>query len=151
MKPIEEQITENLTQSLEGIRINAGDNFNASAEEGEAQGNSALAASLTLRSDSTSLMPGISSLGRDHYVKRYTIEAPVSVSDDSAADSDERAASRLAADIVKAVMDDYQRGALALNTKIIKLDYGQLVGDRYGAVVTLEVHFWTLKDDPFNQ
>lgn len=149
MKPIEEQITENMTESLAVIRLNAGNSFDATASEGEAQGNTMLPADIIIRSDSA--MPlNNGALGRDHWQKRYFVEAAVSVSDDHADDTDERAATRLAAEIYKAVMDDYQRGGLALNTKFVKTDYGH-IGDRFGCIVQFDVHFWTLRDDPFNQ
>lgn len=151
MKSIEEQITENLTKSLRDVRTNRGANFNASAEEADRQGSSNLSANLTIRSDMAQPLNN-GSLGRDHYTKRYFIECPVSVSDDALAtgDTDEKAASRLAADVYKTVMADYQRGELALNTKWIKTDYGALT-ESFGAVLTFEVHFWTLRDDPFTQ
>lgn len=148
---IEEQITEDLTQVLQTIRVNAGDNFNAVAEDAEHQGASALASHLTLRSGGST--PITSPLGRDSYRKVYHVECPISVSDASVTDSDERAAARIASDVVKAVLADYQRGALALNTRFRQTQIGMIDEQAgiYGAVVTFEVDFWTLKDNPFSQ
>jgi len=149
MKSIEEQITENMTETLATIRLTAGDNFNSSADESEQQGNSSLPANLTLRSDEST--PISSPLGRDTYRKTYHVDCPVGVSDDSTVDSTDRAASRIAADVIKAVQEDYQRGGLALNTRTKRMQYGLIAEQVYGAVVTFEVDFWTLIADPFNQ
>ena len=149
MKTIEEKITESIAESLSQIRLNAGDNFNVSADESEQQGNSALPSNITLRSDETTPMPG--PIGRDTYRKAYAVECPVGVSDDATGDATERAAARIAGDVVKAIQADYQHDALALNTRVRKIQYGLIAEQVYGAIVTFEVDFWTLRDDPFNQ
>jgi hypothetical protein len=149
MRTIEEQITENITEKLSQIRINAGDNFNATSDDAEQQGNSSLPAFITLQSDET--LPITGTLGRDIYRKTYHVECPVGVSDDATTDTTDRTASRIAGDVVKALQDDYQWGALALNTRIRKIQYGLIGEQMYGAVVTFEVDFWTLKDNPFEQ
>jgi len=83
-------------------------------------------------------------------MQTYHVFCPVTVSDDSTADSDQRAAQRLAAEVVKQVQEDYQRGALALNTRTVSIRNAE-IAETPGVYVTIGVHFWTLRDDPFTQ
>ena len=72
------------------------------------------------------------------------------MSDQTTADSDQRAGQRLIAEVIKQVQEDYQRGGLALNTKTV-IGKRPDDADTNAVYVRVDVEFWTLKDDPFNQ
>jgi hypothetical protein len=149
MKSIAERITENRIVELRKIRVNAGDSFNALAEGSEMQGNEVLPSNLTLIVG-TLAPASSSSLGRDHYMQTYHVACPIAVSDDST-DSSQLAGQRLVAEVMKQMQEDYQCGALALNTYFRSARPDEMLPQIDGQYVTFDVLFWTLKDDPFNQ
>lgn len=148
MISIEEQITLDLVNALNAIRLAAGHENNLRVERRQRVGNSVDDGVLVLAEGD--LTPHDQpSLGRDRWIKRYTITIPVMRSD-SGGDAEGRSGAQLRADIVRKLNQDYTRSNLALDTRVIScaaIDDPELSGER----IEIEVHFWTTKDNPYEQ
>jgi len=91
-----------------------------------------------------------SPLNKDDYTANYALHCRCLVSDeiDGTAPTVDQQLSRLIGDVRKALMQDYTRGANAINT-MIGQDGPLPTGDD-GRTLPVQVHYRTAKDDPFS-
>lgn len=148
MKTVEERITENIVDTLEQMTVLGGYENNYTVRRHRRIGDSLGAADITLI-DGELTMNEQQSLGRDRWVKSYTVVVPVPHNDDSTV-SEGDLHSRIQSDMIKALISTYTRGGLALDTRFASsspIEDPNMAGTQF----RFDVHFWTYKDDPYTQ
>lgn len=146
--PIIERITDNVVADLKKIRTANGYSFNAIVERVNEEDNQINRSRDGLIVVGHSVEPNDTApQGHDEWLITYTLELTSVESESSAIPSDARLGRRLQ-DIVKAIMVDRHRGALALNTTV---GTPSMSADRRSGSLTFTVHYRTLLNDPFNQ
>lgn len=148
MKTIEQRITEDIYDALEEMVALNGYEHDYTVARHRRIGDQVDTNTITLV-DGGLAMHEMQSLGRDRWVKTYRVVVPLMHNDESS-DAEGDIQSKFQADLIKALISTYSRGGIALDTRFMS---SEPIEDpaMAGVVLTFEVHFWTLKDDPYRQ
>lgn len=144
-KPIEELITESVIDALEGITVAGGYDADVSVQRFRVTGNDIASNVITLI-DGDLAYHDQQSLGRDRWVKNYSVICPVKAPEDDAHGA--RGASHRA-NVYKALMVDVHRNNYAVDTRVLSMRTDTSAETPH-ETIEVEVHFFTNKDDPFS-
>jgi hypothetical protein len=148
LKPIIELINENVEATLRGISAAAGYTFTPAAVEWEAETNIPLDGKVIIaRGDEEPRDKP--ALGHDEWDVPYAVA--VFAARAGAQPTFETKLTRMAADIIRAMQADHNRGGYAINTSNdapIRDDHGPAFRV---AIIKFEIHVRTLKNDPYRQ
>lgn len=148
--PVAELITQNVVETIQGIRLAAGFNGNLKVErykKGGKNSNSDLTAIVGFDDDveaGTEDTPiNFQSWIRPYWVLVYIYEPSEEMPYDQRLDI-------VRADIAKALMQDASRGGHAQNTFIRAPIRFDPPNDTTGILVQFDVHYWHDEEDPYN-
>lgn len=148
VRSIEEIITLDIVSTLQGIADEAGFGADVGVQRARRLGNDINSATFTVV-DGDLRFHDQQSLGRDRWVKTFTIICPIL--DPQNANVDHGTASnRVRADVYKALMVDVHRGGYAVDTRFASAR-SSLDAEAPYETVEIEVHFFTNKDDPYSR
>lgn len=148
VQSVEELISLNVVSTLQGIADEAGYGADVGVQRARRLGNDINSTTFTLV-DGDLRYHDQQSLGRDRWIKVYTIVCPIMDAQNASVDHG-TASNRVRADVYKAVMVDVYRGGYALDTRFASARSTMDAEAPY-ETVEIEVHFYTNKDDPYSR
>jgi len=146
---IKEQIVDNIISTIEGVTVSAGYNqtlIYVTRQETKIFGNNSWpCAMVRIEADDVD-----DTVTVGYYHHRMTVDVLAYTADNV---DPQQALSYLAGDIHKAMLVDYTRGSLVIDTRVdnIDYDYAEEGEDPTGTVtISFNVHYRTLVEDPFS-